>query len=60
MSLSEQRGAAFFVGKGRCAECHKGPFFSDEKFHNVGMRPALVATAFLDANDEGASTGSSS
>jgi cytochrome c peroxidase len=54
---AEQRGAALFVGKARCAECHAGPFFSDEKFHNVGMRPALVATVFLDVGDEGASAG---
>jgi cytochrome c peroxidase len=57
LSRSEQRGAALFVGKGRCAECHRGPFFSDEKFHNVGLKPTPVATVFLDANDEGASRG---
>jgi cytochrome c peroxidase len=57
MSRSEQRGAALFVGKGRCADCHKGPFFSDERFHNVGLKPTPVATVFLDANDEGASLG---
>jgi len=57
LSRSEQRGAALFVGKGRCADCHRGPFFSDEKFHNVGLKPTPVATVFLDANDEGASAG---
>jgi cytochrome c peroxidase len=57
LGRAEQRGAVLFVGKARCAECHSGPFFSDEKFHNVGLKPAFVATVFLDANDEGASTG---
>src|SRR5207302_1230014 len=57
LSQVEQRGAALFVGKARCSECHAGPYFSDEKFHNVGMKPTLVATVFLDANDQGASAG---
>jgi cytochrome c peroxidase len=57
LNRSEQRGAALFVGKARCASCHSGPFFSDEKFHNVGLKPTPVATVFLDANDEGASAG---
>jgi cytochrome c peroxidase len=57
LSRPEQRGAILFVGKGKCAGCHGGPFLSDEKFHNVGLKPTLVATVFLDANDEGASVG---
>lgn len=57
LDASEQRGANLFVGKAHCADCHSGPFFSDEKFHNVGLRPAVVATVFLDDADEGASAG---
>src|SRR5262249_47131624 len=57
LTRAEQRGAALFVGKGRCAECHSGPFLSDEKFHNVGLQPSLVATVFIDADDPGASRG---
>jgi cytochrome c peroxidase len=57
LSRAEQRGAALFVGKGKCASCHSGPYFSDEKFHNVGVKPELVATVFIDANDPGASVG---
>ena len=49
LSVAEQRGAALFVGKGKCVSCHSGPFLSDEKFHNVGMRAEVVATAFLNA-----------
>jgi len=33
---SEQRGFALFVGKARCSQCHGGPLFTDEKFHNTG------------------------
>ncbi|HEX6273622.1 MAG TPA: cytochrome c peroxidase [Polyangiaceae bacterium] len=57
LSVSEMRGAALFVGKAGCITCHSGPFLSDEKFHNVGLKAAIVATAFLNANDPGASVG---
>jgi cytochrome c peroxidase len=54
---SARRGAALFVGRAKCVSCHSGPFLSDEKFHNVGMRAALVATVFLNPNDRGAAEG---
>jgi|SRR5579859_3915514 len=57
LTRAEQRGAILFVGKGHCNDCHKGPFMSDEKFHDVGLKPGLVATVFLDMNDLGASQG---
>jgi cytochrome c peroxidase len=53
----EQRGARFFVGRGRCVGCHAGPFFSDQKFHNVGLQPAPVAVVFIDQGDRGAADG---
>jgi cytochrome c peroxidase len=49
LSRAEQRGAAIFAGKGQCVNCHSGPYLSDEKFHNVGLKPELVATVFIDA-----------
>jgi cytochrome c peroxidase len=57
LNRSEQRGAGLFVGKAKCVSCHSGAFFSDEKFHNVGLKPTTVATVFLDADDPGASVG---
>jgi cytochrome c peroxidase len=57
LSRSEQRGAALFVGAGKCVSCHSGPYFSDGKFHNVGLRPGTVAVAFTDTNDRGAGEG---
>jgi cytochrome c peroxidase len=57
LTESEQRGAYLFVGKAGCVSCHSGPYFSDERFHNVGLKPAVVATVFLDAWDEGAAIG---
>lgn len=57
LNRAEQRGAALFVGKARCVSCHSGPYLSDERFHNVGLQPTVVATVFLDANDPGAQVG---
>jgi cytochrome c peroxidase len=57
MSREAQRGAALFVGKGGCVTCHSGPFLSDERFHNVGLAPAVVQQAFIDTDDHGAKTG---
>ena len=54
---AEQRGAGLFVGKAGCAKCHSGPYLSDEDFHNVGLRPGLVAAVFTDLNDQGAAVG---
>jgi cytochrome c peroxidase len=57
LTHAEQRGAALFVGRARCAECHTGPMLSDGAFHNVGLRPSTVATAFTDTDDRGAAVG---
>jgi cytochrome c peroxidase len=57
LTESEQRGAALFVGKAKCASCHSGPLLSDQLFHNVGMFPKLVSGAFLRKDDAGAEAG---
>jgi cytochrome c peroxidase len=54
LSASEQRGAALFVGRAQCIDCHSGPNLTDGKFHNVGLRPGVVAVAFTDTGDRGA------
>lgn len=54
MTASEQRGAALFVGRGKCIDCHSGPNLTDGEFHNVGLRPGVVAVAFTDTDDRGA------
>lgn len=40
ISDSAQRGAGLFVGKAGCVECHAGPNFSDDDFHNITV-PAM-------------------
>ena len=38
MSASAVRGFGVFAGPvARCAECHAGPMFTDDGFHNVGV-----------------------
>lgn len=34
---AELRGQEVFYGKGRCAECHKTPFFLDHQMHDLGL-----------------------
>jgi cytochrome c peroxidase len=31
------RGARAFLGAAKCADCHNGPLFTDQKFHNVAV-----------------------
>ena len=37
LNESEKRGLAIFFGKARCSQCHNGPNFTDEKYHNIGV-----------------------
>jgi cytochrome c peroxidase len=37
LSKEAKAGFDFFNGKGECAECHKGPNFTDEKYANLGI-----------------------
>ena len=37
MSESAKRGMELFHGKAECIECHNGPNFTDNKFHNIGV-----------------------
>jgi cytochrome c peroxidase len=37
MSPAARRGFALFVGRARCASCHRGFNFTDEDFHNLGV-----------------------
>lgn len=37
----EQQGRNVFTGPGRCVICHGGPLFTDDQFHNIGLRPPV-------------------
>lgn len=35
----EAAGLRLFIGRGRCLECHNGPLFTNNEFHNTGLLP---------------------
>ncbi|MEO7731791.1 MAG: cytochrome c peroxidase [Kofleriaceae bacterium] len=37
ISGAAKRGLRLFIGKAACVDCHSGPTFSDQKFHNTGV-----------------------
>jgi hypothetical protein len=51
-------GQAIFNGAGRCNTCHAGTLFSDDQFHNIGVRPQTEDTGRFqvtgNVNDMGA------
>lgn len=36
-SACAEQGLGFFVGRGRCVQCHNGPRLTNEYFHNTGV-----------------------
>lgn len=40
MTAEAKRGFALFTGKANCAVCHSGWNFTDDKFHDIGLRTA--------------------
>ncbi len=38
MSEEAKHGMQLFVGKAACIECHSGPNFTDQSFHDLGMK----------------------
>jgi cytochrome c peroxidase len=40
LSKLEKQGLEIFNGKGHCTACHWGGYFSDGRFHNLGVNPA--------------------
>ena len=41
LTPSQNNGRQLFSGVGRCNLCHTPPEFSDDRFHNIGIRPKL-------------------
>ena len=42
LSPDEKAGLRLFIGKANCLQCHNGPLFSNQEFHNTGV-PAVAA-----------------
>lgn len=39
-SDAEANGLRLFIGKAKCIDCHNGPLFTNNAFHNTGVPPA--------------------
>ena len=39
-SPDEIKGLRLFIGEARCIECHNGPLFTNNEFHNTGLLPS--------------------
>lgn len=50
VSEAAKRGAELFAGKARCLNCHNGPNFTDNQFHNLGVPQS---GAHVPATDDG-------
>ena len=37
LDAKERAGLALFLGKANCAQCHNGPLFTNNEFHNTGV-----------------------
>lgn len=53
-SPAELRGEAIFNGKGQCAVCHSGPYFTDNLMHNLHterfFKPKMINGRFASAD----------
>ena len=51
LTCLEKEGLEIFNGKGHCTSCHWGPYFSDGRFHNLGVPPRDPANPDLGRYD---------
>lgn len=53
-TAAELRGEAIFNGKGQCAVCHSGPYFTDNLMHNLRterfFKPKMINGRFASAD----------
>jgi len=48
LTPAQKRGLALFIGKAACVDCHSGPTFTDNSFHNTGVPQAGINTPAVD------------
>lgn len=51
ISDSAKRGFALFTGKAKCARCHSGWNFTDNKFHDIGTTSTDIGRGKLEPNN---------
>ncbi|HNP36224.1 MAG TPA: cytochrome c peroxidase [Woeseiaceae bacterium] len=44
LSSDEIAGLKLFTGKANCTQCHNGPLFTNNDFHNTGVPPRLASS----------------
>jgi len=54
LSPEAVRGALLFYGRAGCDRCHEGSMMSDQRFHNLGVRPMGSGPSDLEHIDYGA------
>ncbi len=55
LTTDEIDGLRLFIGKARCTQCHNGPLFTNNQFHNTGVPPLASLPV-----DDGRLTGAAS
>lgn len=55
LTAQEAAGLKLFIGEANCVNCHNGPLFSDNDFHNTGV-PAVASLPRDRGRSEGALT----
>jgi cytochrome c peroxidase len=43
LTRDERAGLRLFIGKANCTQCHNGPLFTNNEFHNTGVPAAAIA-----------------
>lgn len=43
LTAQQVAGLGLFIGKAKCLDCHNGPLFTDNDFHNIGVPGAVEA-----------------
>lgn len=51
-SRDETAGLKLFLGKGQCVQCHSGPLFTNNEFHNTGVPQAKGLPADLGRQED--------
>lgn len=59
LTADEAEGARLFIGKAECVNCHNGPRFTDDYFHNTGV-PVVSASTNTASTDLGRAAGAGS
>jgi cytochrome c peroxidase len=42
LTADEEAGLRLFIGKANCVNCHNGPRFTDDHFHNTGVAASTI------------------